>query len=525
MTEKLNFIMTGSIAGGRGLEALLVLKQLPLVTPNYGRCIVVVWEKEAVGDVFEEIRRYPVKVVIAKEPKRTSFGFMEQQYKSLLAAMPYFDDDEVLVRIRTDYNFVLRSTIGFLDKIIAQGRSVARTLRGRIVCGEISILHPGRIQEFNFAATKKSLSMIGWCESFFTTDYNPVDMEPEFRWFGLQFVQADPLFHYCYENRNMRPLMRHFFDSYNVGCNANPDEFPSIVKYMCWRISNIALQKFICCLNLGGRNVAPEVVFNAKRADVSVYHDNIPDIRLTCHSTLADIADIAPASPKWKSFVAEAKDVLSREKRAPGTTIELFERTFPPNEQAGRYGRSSMRFQAQKKMPTETPLSRFVADTLGGQAVFFSSFRDYPSDILLGLRKANLEPTLLVAKHIILSEGLHDQMINRYTSFCVTVFCALISQKQFEVAGELLCYLADVEADTNISELVNVVANRSKRFPIFSREKGKKLYEVPEKALDYNMLQDFYCSLYLLQQAKLEVSCGVVDVTLALIDSRLVELE
>jgi len=525
MTEKLNFIMTGSIAGGRGLEALLVLKQLPLATPNFGRCVVVVWEAEACGDVFDEIKRYPVQIIVAKEPKRTSFGFMEQQYKSLLAAMPHFEDDDILVRIRTDYNFVLNSTIALLNKVIAQGQSLVQFLRGRIVCGEISILHPGRIQEFNFAATKKSLSMIGWCESFFTTDYNPVDMEPEFRWFGLQFVQADPLFHYCYENRNMRQLMRGFFDTYYINGQANPDAFPSIIKYISWRISNIAREKFICCLNIGGRNIDPATVFNAKRADISVYHGNIPDIRLTSHSTLADVAGAAPVSPSWEAFTAEAKSVANKELAVSGSTIELFEQAFGGCDGAQQYwGHTAS--QKDTICPIgETPLSRFVEGLCSAGGVLFSSFRDYPSDVLLAFRNAGLEPTVLVANHIMLSDGLREQMVNRYASFCVTTFCSLAGLKQFETAAELLFFMAGDDKNRNLSELVGVVANRAQRFPKLHSEQVVLAYEVPKVSLDYNMILDFYCSLLQLKQAAVDGNKEIVDTALSLAKVSIWEVE
>ena len=324
----INFVMTGSIAGGRGLEALLLLRQLPLATPNFGRCIVVVWEHEAEGALFEQIKTMPCQIVIVPAPKRCSFGFMENQYKSLLAAMPYFSDDELIVRVRTDYNLVLLPLLSFLNKITDGGRSIAEVLRGRIACGEISVLHPGRIQEFNFAGTKKALRMIGWCESYFSKDYNQVDMEPEFRWFGLQFVQSDPLFFYCYDKRDMRHLMRGFFSRHYSSGEANPDKLPSITKYMAWRIAQISLERFICCLNLGGRNVSPDVLFNWRRHDVSKFHDNIPDLRITNHSSLADLAGLEPEVPHWVSFVDEAQSVADEERERPGHTIELFEREF-----------------------------------------------------------------------------------------------------------------------------------------------------------------------------------------------------
>lgn len=493
MTEKLNFVMTGSIAGGRGLEALLVLRQLPLATDHFGRCVVVIWEKEAKGDIFDALKLLPVDILVTREPKRTSFGFMEQQYKSLLAAMPYFSDEDIIVRIRTDYNYVLSDTLGMLNRILDAGKSARDILRGRLICGEVSILYPGRIQEFNFAATKKTLRIIGWCESFFTNDYNPVAMEPEFRWFGLEFVRAEPLFHYCYENRNMRALMRRFFEDYYPNGRCDVAELPPITKYISWRIANIALERFICCLNLGPRNIDPNMVFNADKADVSVFHDNIPDIRLTSHSVLADIANIDPKSPNWSDFSAVAEDIAAEERKKPGHAIELFESTFGAGQDGSAILLHSGQGRKYASFEHTSDIFRLVDHLQDNTSVPFSSFRDYPSDILHALRSADKAATIHVADHILASTGLRSQMINRFATFCVTVLCRLTELGEIRKATNLLAFITHEAGATE--ELVRVVAFRSKRFPAETTQSQNTHYELPEAAIEHDMLRDLVAAL------------------------------
>ncbi len=488
--------MTGSIAGGRGLEALLVLRQLPLATRHYGRCVVVVWEHEAHGDIFEALQRCPVELVVTRQPSRKSFGFMEQQYKSLLAAMPYFSDDDVLVRVRTDYNRVLPQVVAYLNRLIDADRKVSDVLRGRIVCGEISVLHPGRVQEFNFAATKKSLNLIGWCESFYTNDYNPVEMEPEFRWFGLQYVMAEPLFLYCYEHRNMRQDMRFFFDGFRSDGRLNPDVFPPIIPYMAWRIANLSLDRFVCCLNLGPRNVAPDVVFNADRPDMSMYHDNIPDLRLTSHSVMTDVAGLEPRSPNWASFIAAAHEVAQKETKSPGASIELYEELFgPPVSQRPTVAD----LPANKdNSGVDDEVTLVVNALLDKNAAHFSSFRDYPSEILHALRVLDPDPLEALARHIAGSSDLSEQMTNRYATFCVVILCGLVDHERWDHAVMLLEFLAGETPSAALEELTRVVANRSRRFS-GTRDPSITHYKQPEEAIEHDMLADLVCCLRRLQ--------------------------
>lgn len=494
-SNKINFVMTGSIAGGRGLEALLLLQQLPTSTPNFGRCIVVVWENEAEGALFEQIKALPHKVVIVPAPPRRSFGFMENQYKSLLAAMPFFSDDELIVRVRTDFNLVLPPLLTFLDKIAADGRSIANVLRGRIACGEISVLHPGRIQEFNFAGTKKALQLIGWCESYFTTDYIKVDMEPEFRWFGLQFVQNDPLFFYLYDKRDMRHLMRSFFDRHYVGGGAIPERLPAITKYIAWRIAHIALERFVCCLNLGGRNVSQDVLFNWRRPDISVFHDNIPDLRITSHSALADIAGLAPEAPNWVDFVAEATAVADKEAAQPGHTIELFEQEFGPPVET--HATSGVDLISKANAPThpDTSMKNLLDSLEAGRPRLAESFRDFPSPVLMTLRKSGSESLLIITDHLKSSDTLESQLVNRYAGFSITVFCGLVDQGQIRSACSLLEHLVSSNRADLLSELTRVVANRSTRFERTGEPDDLSPAELPNDPLNYDMLRDYFCCL------------------------------
>jgi len=496
--SKFNFIVTGSILGGRGVEALATLQEL-LRLGDAGRCLIVVWEDETHTPAFEAIKALPLEVLVIPPPSLQASGNMTRQHLSFVSALPFFEPDDFIVRVRTDHNCRLKA---IMDHLVENGPET-----GKVIVGAVSLLLPGRVEDFNYAGYRRDFDHFMWCESYFTEDYLPrmnkpglggqpyFSAEPELRWAGLYYAMKNPLFSFLYAKYNRYDFAYKFIEKHVKRKPCLPHNFPPIATYLMWKAANSYREDFLVVRDKPTLPAEPDALFSFADESLSQLVDlpNNKDIRISCQPVVDTVAGWGELSEQWQEFLAPALQLEAREKTSPGTVIDELERYMASAAPNGPVYMDH-RPMAQEKAATQGLLS--VANQIS-QHEPFSTLR-YAKSKLLAVRTAtDSEVEALVAQYD-LSGGVAGQHMDGFAAFFATLVSKLIDMERNTQALQILETVFSESAHT-IEQFIDTLKNCTTCYASDTNLQGiscdkeivKRAYELPDNFHEYHLLGDF----------------------------------
>lgn len=512
--KNMNFIMTGSILGGRGIEALATLQEL--IKIENSRCLMVLWEDEIHTPVYEAIKALPVELLVIPPPSLQASGNMTRQHLSFVSALPFFKGDDYIVRVRTDHNCRLAPIMDYLNKA---GHSGPDPASNRVVVGAVSLLLPGRVEDFNYAGPRRAFDRFMWCESYFSEDYLPnlnqpglggvtyFAAEPELRWAGLYYAMKNPVYSFLYSKYNRYDFAFRFILNHVKVGGGDPYSFPTIAKYLMWQLANDYRQDFVVVRDNPPPPCSPTKLFSFENDQLSELFDlpNNKDIRVSSQWVVDTLAGKGAKSDQWQEFLEPAIELSVKEKRSPGSIIEELEQFMSParTSSAPRYSVSRLPQDIDEKSQALLSVSQSVS-----RSEPFSTLR-YAKSKLLAIRKANsAELDALLAQYEE-SGGVRGQHMDGFAAFFAALVSKLVDAGRNTIATDMLESVFGA-GQHDISQFVQTLkvcttcyAPDPNRLLLSDHAATiQTSYQLPENYHDYHLLGDFSFHVMKLTQSQ-----------------------
>lgn len=297
MSRRISFFVTGSLDPLRTLEfrgLLTALRaRLSSGTIAAGRIIAVV-DRTGPTDVAERLAdEFDLELFFVSPPDMVEPGYMPNQYKFMKTALSLFEKDDILVKLRTDYNRSLHHVLDSLTELLAHRPEV---LTERLIVERASIVTPGRINDINLAGTKRNMERIATGEMMMTAKYGSVSHGAEFRWFGQLAVSHNPVFLNIWETIGFKRLAQ-ALTARLTGAEHDPD--PDLTSYLLHLNCRFLNETVYIADQLppGPPPPLPDLEALAwGRTPYSMFERGLPDLRL-CSQRLVDAILSPDADP------------------------------------------------------------------------------------------------------------------------------------------------------------------------------------------------------------------------------------